>query len=249
MKSITLMRRMTVLAAVAGVIVFLLFTSAAFAGMSPGLNITRTKVTPGKSGSNLEVDVSVSNFTLADKLGKPVSPMQGHIHYFLDVKPPTAEGEPAIPAKGSVWAATAKTTYTFENVSPGSHTVYAELVNNNHTPLNPPVVAKTTVNIASAADPSVTINLTAQNISFDTNRIQVPAGGSVTVKFTNRDGGVPHNFAVYESSAAKKTIFKGKRITGPDTITYTFTAPSKPGDYFFRCDVHPATMTGTFVVQ
>jgi plastocyanin len=240
---------MTLLVAVLGIIGFLLFTSAAFADMAPGIKITKTTVTPGVNGSHLEVDVSVSNFTLAEKLGKPISPGQGHIHYFLDVQPPTAQGKPAVPAKGSVWAATAKSTYTFEGVAPGSHTVYVELVNNNHTPLNPPVVAKTTVNIASAADPSVTVDLTAQNISFDSTRIQVPAGASVTIKFTNRDNGIPHNFAVYESPAAKKSIFKGKNITGPDTITYTFTAPDKPGNYFFRCDVHPSRMTGTLVVQ
>jgi len=32
------------------------------------------------------------------------------------------------------------------------------------------------------------------------------------------------------------------------TTTYTFTAPSTPGTYFFRCDVHPETMTGQFIV-
>jgi plastocyanin len=37
-------------------------------------------------------------------------------------------------------------------------------------------------------------------------------------------------------------------VTGPTTTTYTFTAPSTPGSYFFRCDVHPTQMTGTFVV-
>ena len=28
-----------------------------------------------------------------------------------------------------------------------------------------------------------------------------------------------------------------------------FDAPERPGNYFFRCDVHPDTMTGTFRVQ
>jgi plastocyanin len=32
------------------------------------------------------------------------------------------------------------------------------------------------------------------------------------------------------------------------TTTYTFEAPD-PGEYFFRCDVHPVDMTGTFVVR
>lgn len=38
-------------------------------------------------------------------------------------------------------------------------------------------------------------------------------------------------------------------MTGPATTTYTFTAPSTPGTYFFRCDVHPTVMTGQFIVQ
>jgi len=63
------------------------------------------------------------------------------------------------------------------------------------------------------------------------------------------DAGVPHNFAVYTDSSSTTPIFKGPIVTGPTTTTYTFTAPSTPGSYFFRCDVHPTTMTGTFVVQ
>jgi plastocyanin len=62
------------------------------------------------------------------------------------------------------------------------------------------------------------------------------------------DSGIPHNFAVYTNSAATTTIFKGQVITGPGATTYTFTAPDQAGTYFFRCDVHPAQMTGEFVV-
>jgi plastocyanin len=69
------------------------------------------------------------------------------------------------------------------------------------------------------------------------------------VNFDNQDSGIPHNFSVYTSSAATTSIFVGKIITGPSKTTYTFTAPTTPGNYFFRCDVHPTVMTGTFVVQ
>ncbi|MEN6341362.1 MAG: cupredoxin domain-containing protein [Methanospirillum sp.] len=79
--------------------------------------------------------------------------------------------------------------------------------------------------------------------------ITAPAGAQVTVTFNNMDSGVPHNFAVYTDSSATTPIFKGPIVTGPTTTTYTFTAPSTPGTYFFRCDVHPTIMTGTFVVQ
>lgn len=93
------------------------------------------------------------------------------------------------------------------------------------------------------------IDLTAQNISFDKSTISVPAGAAVTINFTNKDSGVPHNFALYNDSSAAKSIFMGQIITGPATATYKFTAPTKPGTYFFRCDIHPGSMTGNFIVQ
>jgi plastocyanin len=96
---------------------------------------------------------------------------------------------------------------------------------------------------------SVTIGLTAKNIAFDKSTITVPAGAQVTINFDNQDSGIPHNFALYTDSSAKTSIFVGGKITGPKTTTYTFTAPATPGNYFFRCDVHPTQMKGTFVVQ
>ncbi len=94
----------------------------------------------------------------------------------------------------------------------------------------------------------VTISLVAKNIAFNTNTISVPAGSTVTVNFDNEDSGVPHNFAVYTSQAATTKIFSGQIITGVAQTTYTFTAPSTPGNYWFRCDVHPTVMYGTFTV-
>jgi plastocyanin len=102
---------------------------------------------------------------------------------------------------------------------------------------------------SSASGNTVTIDLVAKNIAFDKSTITVPAGADVTVNFDNEDAGIPHNFSVYTDSSAKTPIFVGEIISGPKTITYHFTAPPQPGTYFFRCDVHPTIMTGTFVVQ
>jgi len=95
----------------------------------------------------------------------------------------------------------------------------------------------------------VTVDLTASNIAFDLQTITVPAGAEVKINFDNKDAGVAHNFALYEDSSAQQSIFVGQIINGPATITYTFNAPAEPGSYFFRCDPHPAQMTGTFIVQ
>ncbi len=119
-----------------------------------------------------------------------------------------------------------------------------------------PAAAQNAMKYGGGDKPSVTIDLTAKNIAFHApnlknwnNTLTVPPGTTVIVNFVNRDSGVPHNFSVYQSSAAKKAIFKGRIIRGPDKITYTFVSPDKPGTYFFRCDVHPAIMNGAFIVK
>lgn len=203
------------------------------------------------SAGDITVSVQTSNFNLADKLGQANVSHEGHLHYFLDVDAPTTQGQPAVPAAGT-YAATAATSYTWKNVPAGTHKLSVELINNDHTPLNPPVVATVTVTVqaASTVPPAPqTISLTAQNMAFNTANIAVPAGASVTINFNNMDAGIQHNFAIYTDATAYTLIFRGNAITGPATTTYTFTAPSSPGNYFFRCDVHPTQMTGTFVVR
>src|SRR5450830_274277 len=93
------------------------------------------------------------------------------------------------------------------------------------------------------------ITVTAAGMAFDTNSITVSAGAHVTITFQNNDSGIPHNIAFYTSTAATTIIYQGARTTGVSTVTYTFDAPTTPGTYFFRCDVHPTTMTGDFIVQ
>ena len=99
---------------------------------------------------------------------------------------------------------------------------------------------------SSSPDPDVTINLTASGSAFDKNTITVAPGAVVAIVFDNKDG-VLHNFALYETPAATNSIFVGQLISNRQ-ITYVFTAPSIPGTYFFRCDVHPLLMTGDFIV-
>ena len=87
-------------------------------------------------------------------------------------------------------------------------------------------------------------------MAFNMPTITVPAGAHVTINFNNMDSGIAHNFSLFtDSSAAPPAIFQGQIITGPNTITYNFTAPTQPGTYFFRCDIHPTIMTGSFIVN
>ena len=123
----------------------------------------------------------------------------------------------------------------------------------SNTPASVPPITMATTQIPATAgtsggNPTVNINLIAKNTAFDQSTISVPAGSRVVMTFDNQDSGMIHNFALYTDSSATRSIFVGELITGPRKITYTFDAPSKPGTYFFRCDVHPTVMVGTFVV-
>lgn len=198
---------------------------------------------------NVAVAVQVTNFNVVDKQGQANVAGEGHIHYYLDIDAPTAAGQPEIPPSGT-WVHVAATNYTFTNVVAGNRFVSVELVNNDHTPLNPPVVARVNFTVSAPTAIPITINLIAQNLAFNLSTLTVPAGTNVTINFDNRDAGILHNFSLFNNSnASPPAIFQGQTITDSATITYTFTAPNAPGTYFFRCDIHPTTMTGSFIVQ
>ena len=91
-----------------------------------------------------------------------------------------------------------------------------------------------------------------KEILFDTDEIVVETGQQVAITFDNQDDGIPHNWAFYESEEAADrgaaAIFGSAIEDGPLVQQIVFDPP-EPGAYFFRCDVHPATMTGTLIVR
>jgi plastocyanin len=202
-----------------------------------------SEVAPG----NVTISVEIMNFLLADKFGQKNVPGEGHIHYYMDAVVPTEPGKPAISAPGT-YAPSPNTSHTWDDVAPGRHNLSVQLVNNDHTPLDPPVVSTVNITVPPVTKEAV-VDLIARGVAFNTKSITVQAGAMVTVNFDNQDSGIRHNFAVYDSPAAEIVIFKGDLITGPSKITYTFQAPDKPGIYFFRCDPHAKIMNGQFKVQ
>jgi plastocyanin len=97
------------------------------------------------------------------------------------------------------------------------------------------------------APPGATsLQLAAVNSLFNPRSLSAAAGQPVVLQMNNQDNGVLHNFALYNNQSASQRIFVGELVTGPTTVVYNFNAPA-PGTYFFRCDVHPDTMTGSFV--
>jgi plastocyanin len=90
------------------------------------------------------------------------------------------------------------------------------------------------------------LSIAAQNLEFSTDCLAAPAGQPFTIEFDNQEA-VPHNVAILTEEGGD-TLFAGEVITGPTTTTYEPDPIDEPGDLFFQCDVHPTTMTGTFVV-
>lgn len=86
------------------------------------------------------------------------------------------------------------------------------------------------------------MTVTADDIAFDTNRIEVAAGEELTVMFENLDDGVQHNFRVRAGDADVATDI----APGPDTQDLTFTVDESGT---FICDVHPDQMRGDLVVS
>jgi mono/diheme cytochrome c family protein len=97
-----------------------------------------------------------------------------------------------------------------------------------------------------------TFQVVAQNIAFDVREIRAQSTGQIRIRLDNRDNGVEHNIAFYQSATNTTAPLiagsVGLTFAGPGIDDTVFQAPPA-GNYFFRCDVHPTTMTGNFIVQ
>ncbi len=100
----------------------------------------------------------------------------------------------------------------------------------------------------ACAPDGTSLSIMAHDVLFDTDCLAAPADEPFTIAFDNMDGGIPHNVAIFTDESATDALFVGKLVTGPATVTYKVDALAA-GTYFFRCDVHPTTMTGSFVVS
>jgi plastocyanin len=95
---------------------------------------------------------------------------------------------------------------------------------------------------------AVTLTLAAKDLKFDKRTLQAPPNTEVTVRMANNDPGVLHNFALYRDRTYRQSVYVGELVTGVTTVDYKFRTPAA-GTYYFRCDVHPDTMTGSFTVR
>lgn len=96
------------------------------------------------------------------------------------------------------------------------------------------------------------VTIVGKDLKFDLDTITVEAGRQVDVTFDNQDEGIPHNWALYQDEAAATggaDPIAGSEIANGIIEQHIVFDPPDPGTYFYRCDVHPTTMTGEFIVQ
>lgn len=91
-----------------------------------------------------------------------------------------------------------------------------------------------------------TLSIVAQNVQFNRSCLAVPADTPFVVEVDNQDGGVPHNFSIYDSQGGR-ALFKGQVFTGPASRS-EHVQGLPPGTYYFQCDVHPG-MNGVLIVK
>jgi nitrite reductase (NO-forming) len=116
------------------------------------------------------------------------------------------------------------------------------------TSIPSPSPSSTGVSTASCSPHGTLLRVMAHNVAFNTKCLAAPANTPFKIMFMNMDAGTPHNIAIFTDSSATQSLFTGALVTGPKTVTYH--VPALPaGTYYFRCDVHPTQMFGTFVVN
>jgi plastocyanin len=104
--------------------------------------------------------------------------------------------------------------------------------------------------VAAVVSPSVTgnaIKLVGQDTKFDQTALAASAG-PVTIRFSNKDSGVPHDLHVFAGADAKgKSVGQTDLVSGP--VDQELKLELAPGAYYFQCDAHPTTMKGTLTVR
>ena len=88
----------------------------------------------------------------------------------------------------------------------------------------------------------------AAQTGFSQTSLAFPADKPVLLVFQNDDPQIQHNVVIFDGKDANApTIFRGAPVTGLGNVPYAL-KPFATGSYFFHCEFHPTTMTGTITV-
>lgn len=199
-------------------------------------SISITSPAPGTEISgDFSVNVRVDDFELSDALlGKPNVPGYGHWHLNVDSTSGPMMGMATMLGMSGTDTLQASAEY----LSPGNHTFYAILVDDQHAPLMPEVVAQVDLVVkpeaaegAAAGGAAVAI----EGFDFHPGKLTVEAGSRVT--WTDLDS-VNHTVTADDGS------FDSGSISNGQAFRQTF---DQAGTFTYHCAIHPS-MTATIVV-
>jgi hypothetical protein len=125
-------------------------TASAAAGGAGGPTLTLEQPKDGATvpAGKLTVGVKVAGIQLVNKIGQPAVPGEGHLIYYAGVDfIPTQPGRPATTAP-QTYAPSDQPSSSWPSLAPGRYLVGVQIVNNDDTPLVPPVVVKATITIS-----------------------------------------------------------------------------------------------------
>lgn len=91
-----------------------------------------------------------------------------------------------------------------------------------------------------------TLTVVALNVAFDVTSLSA-AAGPITINFENQDRAVAHNIHFF-SKASNQSLGMTDIEPGPVTSSLSL-GTLAPGAYFYKCDLHPTTMTGILTLS
>jgi plastocyanin len=143
-------------------------------------------------------------------------------------------------AEGEIITGVSKTTVPLDALAPGNYFF--------HCAIHPATMSGTIEASEGGGGAGGGVVVSASNLAFDTDVINLPADQPTKITFDNKDPAVVHNTAIFPSEQElDQPLFDGADVTGPDQVVYD--VPALPqGTYYFHCDTHPS-MSGSVVVE
>jgi hypothetical protein len=186
----------------------------------PFVQITSPENASSSNIGSITIVIKTGDFKLTGDFGKANISGQGHVHYYMDVDPPASPDQPAITRAGTC-VESSSAGYVWKNVGSGKHRFSVQLVNNDHTPLNPPAIATVSVSItAGAGMPALVIVSPREG--------EVISGESVTINTELA------NFSIADKIGQPNTANEGHLMFYRDVEAPTIQGPqatTSPGTY------------------
>ncbi|MFZ6005127.1 MAG: hypothetical protein ACOYXM_14470 [Actinomycetota bacterium] len=113
-----------------------------------------------------------------------------------------------------------ETTRDYELVAPAVGT-YVFYCDPHIEDMRGEVIVREPDNGEAGLDSVPVVRITARGNEFDKDRIELVAGSTSVIRFTNTDG-TAHNVSIYRDAGRRDEVFVGQLFSGQDLATFTF---------------------------